>query len=180
MMNKHKIPLGPTFKGYISSIGFLVFAFGIVMLISQFTHSFSFLFSSIGVILTIVGFIMFLNIKGVIIDKERNLIKPYFNLIFTKIGAWESLNNYDKLVLTYKNESNTMNSRFNSTKYSTKTFEITLASKNNIDIKFKEFEDYNEAKSFLIDYNQILSFDYLDTYEIIKEKIVERKQYTRR
>lgn len=96
------------------------------------------------------------------------------------MGTWESLEQYDKILLKYTSESQTMNSRGNSTNYVTKSFDIVLTSNNKKDLIIKEFVNYDKAKSFLVEYSQRLDKESIDTYEIIKERIQERKQQVRR
>ncbi|MEI8201868.1 MAG: hypothetical protein WCH34_02580 [Bacteroidota bacterium] len=175
-----KISNGMTFKGYVSAIGSVIFVVGLIIIISQMNSNVSIGLCALGGVVMIIGGVLFISIRGVLIDSDKNLIKPYFDIIIAKQGGWESLGDYDKLILKYRNESQTMNSRGNSTNYVTKGFDIVLTSNNKKDLIVKEFVDYDKAKSFLIEYSQRLGKESVDMYEIMKKRIEERKQQVRR
>jgi hypothetical protein len=179
-MIREKISLGLTFKGYISAIGSVVFIAGLIITIFNLTHSISFIICSIGILMIITGIILFFSIRGVLIDWDKKLIKPYLDFIIVKIGTWKSLGQYDKIVLKYTNESQTMNSRGNSTNFITKSFDIVLTSNDNKDVIIKEFVNYDKAKLFLVEYSQRIDKENVDLFEIIKERIQVRKQYVKR
>jgi hypothetical protein len=161
-------------------MGLIIFIVGLIITISQMTPNISIFGFALGIMIIIIGIIFFISKRGVLIDFDKKLIKPYLDFIMVKLGKWESLVDYDKIVLKYTNESQTMNSRGNSTNYITKSFDIILTSKNKKDIIIKEFVNYNKAKSFLVDISQRLEKDNVDMYEILKERIQERKQHVRR
>ena len=175
-----KISRGLTFKGYTSAIGSAIFIVGLIIAFSEMPPSISFIGCVFGIAMTIIGVILFVSVRGVLIDYDKKRIKPYFDFIFIKIGTWESLAYYDKIVLKYSHKSQTMNSRGSSTNYVTKSFDIALISNNKKDLIIKEFVNYDKAKLFLIEYSQRLNKESVDMYEIIKERIQERKQQVRR
>ncbi|MEI6124722.1 MAG: hypothetical protein WCQ95_13975 [Bacteroidota bacterium] len=179
-MTIEKISRGLTFKGYISAIGSVIFIIGLIITIFEMTPSISFIVCALGIFMIITGIILFFSIRGVLINSDKKFIKPYFDFIIIKIGTWESLEQYDKIVLKYSNESQTMNSRGNSTNYVTKSFDIVLTSKNKKDLIIKEFVNYDKAKLFLVEYSQRLHKENVDMYEIMKTRIQERKQQVRR
>jgi len=181
-MATEKISQGLTFKGASSIIGSIIFVFGLINTISgiTMTGNFSFFILAIGIVIIISGITLFISIRGILIDFDKKLIKPYLDIFIVKMGTWESLEQYDKILLKYTSESQTMNSRGNSTNYVTKSFDIVLTSNNKKDLIIKEFVNYDKAKSFLVEYSQRLDKESIDTYEIIKERIQERKQQVRR
>ncbi len=179
-MTIEKISRGLTFKGYISAIGSVIFIIGLIITISQIASSISFIVCALGILMILNGIILFFSIRGVLIDNDKKLIKPYLDFIIAKIGKWESLSQYDKIVLKYTNESQTMNSRGNSTNYVTKSFDIVLTSTTKKELIIKEFVNYDKAKTFLVTYSLRLNKEHVDMYEIIKERIQEHKQQVRR
>jgi len=179
-MTIKKISRGLTFQGYISAVGSVIFVAGLIITISLISHSFSFAVCVLGTLMIITGIVLFLSIRGVLIDIDNRIIKPYIDIVIAKPGSWESLDKYDNIELKYKNESQTMNSRGNSTNYVTKSFDIVLTSNTEKDLIIKEFANYDAARSFLIVLSKELDMESIDTYEIIKSRIQERKQQVRR
>ena len=84
-----KISKGISFKGFSSNIGGLILIAGIVWLLAG-NHKL------LAIITIIVGFIVFLAIKGVLIDYDKEKIKAYTDLLLFKFGKWETLNDYNK------------------------------------------------------------------------------------
>ena len=176
-MSVEKLSRGLTFKGYSSIFGSVILVIGIILIL---TNRFSFGMITFGLVFVIVGLVLFMSIRGVLIDFDKMIVKPYFDIIIFKIGEWESVEQYDKIVLRYTNESQTLNSRGNSTNYITKSFDIFLTSNNKNELQIKEFINYMDAKTFLIEYSKRLKLTSLDLYEQMKQEIEERKQYVRR
>jgi len=179
-MTIEKISRGMTFKGATAVIGSVFFVLGLLIIIPQINSEISIVFFTLGIIVTSLGLVLFFSIQGVLIDKEKRLIKPYFDLIIIKLGSWESIERYDKIILKYINTSQTMNSRANSTKYRTKSYDIVLSSNKNEELILKEFVDYSKAQSFLVDYSQRLDKESIDEYKILTERIKERRQKVKR
>src|ERR1700710_624860 len=100
-----KISLGPTFRGIAPTFGFIIFIIGFIVTGYGFIGGFSFVLFSIGIIIIFCGVILFLAIRGVLIDHTKKLIKSYFDILLFKVGSWESLETYDKIILKYINES---------------------------------------------------------------------------
>ena len=169
-----------TFKGATAIIGLVFFVSGLLMTIPQINSEISIVFFTFGVIVTILGLVLFFSIRGVLIDKEKRLIKPYFDLIILKPGSWESMEQYNKIILKYIHTSQTMNSRANSTNYRTKSFDIVLSADKNKEIILKEFVDYTKARSFLVDYSHHLEKESIDEYKILTERIKMGRQGERR
>lgn len=175
-----KISQGPTFKGFISTLGLILLVIGICVTIFGAFINFSIVTLTIGLVLLYLGLILFLSIRGVQIDTTTKDVKPYFDFLFAKIGSWESLNDYEELILRYAKESQTMNSRYSSTTFNTRTFEIFLASSYKPELLLKEFQDYEEAKAFLIEYSEKLGKTKIDRYETMKEQLQQRRKSIRR
>ncbi|MDD2622191.1 MAG: hypothetical protein WC142_03965 [Bacteroidales bacterium] len=168
-----KISKGISFKGFSSNIGGLILIAGIVWLLAG-NHKL------LAIITIIVGFIVFLAIKGVLIDYDKEKIKAYTDLLLLKFGKWETLNDYNKIVLKFLNESQTMNMASISRTYTTKSFDIYLENENGKKILLKEFIHYENAKEFLDKYADKLNMEKSDNYKAAFEKIEQARQQRER
>ncbi|MDQ3112311.1 MAG: hypothetical protein M3R17_20695, partial [Bacteroidota bacterium] len=140
---------------------------------------FSFVVLAIGIVLMTVGLMLFLSIRGVLIDVEQNRIKPYV-IFFARIGSWQPLTYYNKIVLSYVNESRTMNARAGTVTMSTKGFDIFLKADDKSKLRIKELTDYSEAKAFLTKYAKKLNIMEVNSYEQMKEQLQKRRLQERR
>ena len=85
-----KISKGISFKGFSSYVGGGICIAGIVWLIAGSNDL-------LAIFAIIFGFIVFLAIKGVMIDYDKDKIKAYSDLLLLKLGKWEALKNYNKI-----------------------------------------------------------------------------------
>jgi len=168
-----KISKGISFKGFTSYVGGGICIAGIVWLIAG-NHDF------MAIITIILGFIVFLAIKGVMIDYDKDKIKAYSDLLILKFGKWETLNDYNKIVLKYLNESQTMNMASINPTDTTKSFDIYLENTNGKKILLKEFIYYENAKDFLDKYADKLNAEKIDDYKVTFEKIKQLQQQRER
>ena len=175
-----KISQGPTFKGTISTLGSVLFVIGFIVTISGIFSSNPFLIIPIGMVMILVGIVLFLAICGVLIDYEKRVIKPYFDILFAKIGVWESLDRYEKLVLKYTSETTTLSNMFNSTDILTKSFEIVLTSTFNEELYIKEFIEYKDAKVFLAEHSLRMNKLNQDNYDLFRQQMQERRKLIRK
>lgn len=174
------ISQGPTFKGAISTAGSILFVSGFIVTIAGIFSETPLEIIPIGIVLLFVGLLMFLSICGVLINYDKNKIKPYFDILIIKIGDWESLDQYDKILLKFTSETTILTGRFNSTDISTKSFDIVLTSTFKEELYIKEFFEYKDAKAFLIEYSKKWNKSSQDTYEIISQQIQERRKHVRK
>ncbi len=175
-----KISRGPTFKGFGSTIGMVVSLIGLIILINGIIAS---AITTIGISMAFIfpGMIGFLSVRGVLIDAEKKRIKPYFDVFIAKIGSWESLDDYDKIVLKYLSQAQTLNSRVSTTTFRTKSFDIYLVgATRETDLLLKEIMDYEEAKMFLVNYSVKLNKPGVNQYEQMKEQLAQRRKEVRR
>jgi hypothetical protein len=166
---KETISNGITFKGFSSITGFVLFIAGVLLFFGGEQYFLSIFFLIVGIVLAI-------SIRGVIIDLGQGRIKPYLNLLVYKAGSWKPLGNYDKIVLSIFNESQTMNMVSISNTFTVKTFDVYLRGRNTKDLLLKEFPEYPPAKSFLETYSAKLGKEKTDNYEIMLEAIEEKRQ----
>lgn len=175
-----KISRGPTFKGFFSTIGMVFSLVGLILIINAIVFS-SFIGLACGIIFVFPGMIVFLSVRGVLIDAEKKRVKPYFDIFIAKIGSWESLDDYDKIILKYLSQAQTMNSRASTTTYRTKSFDIYLVgATREKDLLLKEIFDYEEAKVFLLSYSEKLNKPGVNQYEQMKEQLAHRRKELRR
>lgn len=158
---------GTTFKGTISFIGLGMIVVGIFLFVSGIRNDDIFPKEIAGILSLIIGSFSFLSIRGVMINLEQKQIKPYFNFCFFKIGKWQPLDRFNLIKLKYIFESQTMNSRGNSTNYQTRSFDIILISSSLKNITLKEFPEYHKAVEFLNEYGILLGLPIEDKYKDI-------------
>ncbi len=175
-----KISQGLTFKGIISAIGSIIFVGGLILTISLIKYNSSFLGIASGITAIIPGLVIFVSLRGVLIDHDKKMIKTYLDQFIVKTGRWTSLDKYDSIKLKYKNESQRMNSRGSSQVYHSRYFDIFLASGVNNELYLKGFINYEDAKAFLLEYSKKLNKPSTDIYEQIKQQIEERKLSVRK
>lgn len=159
----HKI----TFQGFISTFGLILTIAGIIAL---FTVNYLIL----PIIATLIGFLLFLSIRGVMIDNKSKRIKAFLDILIFRIGNWRNLSEFDTIVLKLFTESQTMNMESISNTYTTTIFEVLLQGKNASDIILKEFTDYGKAKTLLENYSIKLQLESKDLFASILEKRDER------
>ena len=172
-----KISRGTTFKGYVSTIGSVVFVIGLVLLFVHYTSIIKLIIASIFIV---SGAISCMAIRGIIIDVENKSIKPYFDILVAKIGKWEAIDQYDTIVLKYINESQAMHSRGNSSNIQTKSFDIYLSSSNTKELLIAEFINYQEAQTCLHTYATKLHKTPIDRYQLMLQELEEHIPYVRR
>jgi hypothetical protein len=152
---KEKISHGITFQGIPSTCGLILIVIGVITL---FTGKLLF----IAIPALCIGIILFLSIRGVIIDYGSMLVKAYLDLLFWKTGKWKPLAKYDRIVLKPFNESQTMNMASISDTFTTRMFDICLRGNNSGDFLLKEFTNYQDARSFLETYALKLKIESAD------------------
>ncbi len=179
-MNVTKYSLKATFKGMISNVGMVLLVIGVFNFVSNIRSGFSIASFILEVFILYFGIIFFLSIRGTLIDEKKRQIKEYFDLLIFKIGKWETIDQFDKVILKYINESQTMNYQSISRNIHTKTYDIILKSNDKKKILVKECYNYNDALELGVKLSKKLNLPFIDTYEILLQQIEERKQYVRR
>ena len=155
----HKV----TFQGLISTCGLILTLIGIITL-------FIANYFILSLIATLIGMLLFLSIRGVIIDNKSMRIKAFLDILIFKIGTWRNLSEFDTIELKLFNESQTMNMVSISNTYTTSIFEVCVRGKNSCDLILKEFTDYSIAKTFLQKYSAKLKLNSIDSFALILEE----------
>jgi hypothetical protein len=175
-----KIKHGVTFKGKPSTLGIILSIIGIIIMVYPYYNGeFSLFLFYFGLILLFVGILLFLSIRGVLIDKENNSIKSYL-FLGVKIGKWESLDDYYEVKLIYINMTQSLGLRGAATNIHTESFDIVLVSEIKKNFFLKDFINYEKAMLFMKTYAELLNKPCIDGFEEMKQSILERKQYVRR
>ncbi|MEI6577145.1 MAG: hypothetical protein WCO63_13290 [Bacteroidota bacterium] len=179
-MKVEKISHGATFEGSLSTAGLILGIAGIILIISYFNTYNSFIFTPIGILFLLVGLIVFISIKGVLIDIENRKIKKYFDVFLVKFGKWQPLDHFTTVTLNYSSISQAMHSRGNSSDILNRLYTITLTNDKHQELKIKEFVAYEDAVVFLDEFAKKNNMETKNTFEILKEQIQERKQSLRK
>ncbi|MFH0894673.1 MAG: hypothetical protein V2A54_09575 [Bacteroidota bacterium] len=172
-----KISRGPTFSGKHSYAGLALILLSIYLFFGPLTSVIA------GAVLIIPGLLLFLSIRGTLIDFKHELIKPYQDFLFFKFGDWSELSAYDKIILKPESSVDIRNPKdqpsvYFSDKNLTFSFEIILKGERVEKIILKDLSDYRKGKKFLNEYALKLKKEPVDYYEMAKE-IIEKKRRER-
>jgi len=160
-----QISRGATFEHIIS--GFILMALSVFLIYSGFYPAIIFLY---------FGFCLFISVQGTIIDIKNNQIKVYLNFFVFKIGKWQSLVNFQQLILTYFSQSQTMNYKSISSNVNTRTFDIYLEDNQLNKIYLKEISEYKKARMFIEEMSKFLAVEFTDKYEAMRNSISKRNR----
>ena len=97
------IKQGPTFAGWTPYPGLILFAFGTILIVQAINNDPSALLYSVP--LAFFGLLIFLNIKGTLIDPERKRCRMYQDFLLFRIGLWLDLGRFDRVVVSRYRES---------------------------------------------------------------------------
>jgi len=118
---------------------------------------------------------IFLSIRGTLIDLENRQIKSYIHCLFFKLGKWKSIDEINSIILKYVNQSQTLGSRGTQTILRTELFVVSFDYSSGKKIAIKEFLDYDKAKEFLSTYSELLQIEKIDRYEYMLNEIAKIK-----
>lgn len=160
---KEKISHKITFQGFISTCGLILTIIGIItlLLVNYFILS---------IIVSLIGLVLFLSIRGVMIDYKSMRVKVFLDILIFKIGNWHNLSEFNTMELKLFTESQTMNMVSISNTYTTTIYEVCLQGENSCDLILKEFTDYTIAKTFLQKYSAKLKLNSIDSLALILEE----------
>ena len=183
-MSKDRINIshGPQFHGFVSTLGMFGAIGCVIATIYYLLH-----LDLISEILSYLGFMVslgiFLDIRGVIIDFRERRIMEYRNFLGVKNGNWESLKNFDKIVLTYESVA-TVNaiSRFTQSRRAKSNYSFCLVLKNTSsasEIKNFEIGEYGSHRTGrvnLLKLSKRLDYPYEDEYFVLSKKAQKRRK----
>jgi len=139
------INFGLTFSGVLSTFGMLSMIMGIIITIIADWIA--------GIVIIVPSLILFISIKGVIVDYENMKIKSYLNILIAKFGIWQNINSFSNIQLRKINESMGMYSRGTNTRVNTKSYDIYLYNKNNnSELLLRSYRKFDEATAMLKEY----------------------------
>ena len=124
----------------------------------------------VGIITLPVSIFVFLSIRGSIIDFKQKRFKPYWNIVFIKIGKWETLDKFSRVELLLNSQSQTMNYRSVSNTIQVRSYYISLTNDKKERLELKEFTDYKKAKKMLNDLGKKLNYQTVDRLELLQRK----------
>ncbi|HEY0029119.1 MAG TPA: hypothetical protein VGC65_00060 [Bacteroidia bacterium] len=167
MNNKEllKIDYSPSFKGLLSFSGLFVFVFGGILL---FGISEDIIFLFYGLTFLAIGLILFLAIKGVVINCKEKSIRTYREYILFKIGKWQSIKEYNQVKTFYEQEVMYGGKhRWNATKLS--SYEVNLVNAKGEKYCLKEFANLKDARKLMKDVSEKLSVTYVEEIEHVQK-----------
>lgn len=158
-MKYYKIKHGVTFEFML--IGLTILLLSIVLYNIGFLIAFLITFT--------IGLIVFLSIKGIIINE--NSLKIYFSFLGLKIGNWVPIDQYNKIYLSNAKGNTSMNSRGRSSSILTNSFIITLKGKNMENIELYEDVHYKDCRLKLLEIETFLKIKSVDQIDILKMRL---------
>ena len=161
-MNKSlNITDGATFKLFY--VGLICSVISILLILSND-------YRIVGIITLPISIFTFLSIRGSLIDFQNKKIKRYWNIVFIKIGSWESLEKFTRVELLLNSQSQQMNYRSVSNTIRVRSFYISLTNRNKERIELKEFTDYDKALELLNSLGKKLGIEVVNRKELIEKK----------
>ena len=175
---------GPTFTGFLSSLGMFVAVGFIFISIFMFDlSSFSGAVVSLVCIFHVIfGINLFLAMRGVQIDKARNKIREYHSILGLKLGRWKYLSDYSRLILHFDRFTVTTSTPYTWARRSNKqTFDVTLVSEDDKHgIHLYECFTYDSGRARVDEISALLDMDVTDQCMIDLRKSKERRTRRRR
>jgi len=159
-----------TFEGIVSSIGFVILVVSIFFMGVLNEHILPLIFFACT---TSFGLMIFLSIKGTLIDLENKRVKPYIHCLFFKLGTWKSTSEIERIVLEYINQAQTLASRGTQTTFRTELFVVSFRYSSGKKTAIKEFLNYEKAREFLDTYSELLQIEKRDRYEYMLSEIAK-------
>jgi len=158
-----KIEEGYTFNLFFYSLGLL--AFGLIL---------AFLNIYIGLLVMVIGILLFFDKTGTFIDSSNNRIGRYSSLFGWTTCKWTSIKSYHSAELGFEFINQKMNSRGTSTTVRTKTYALTLQGDKQKKL-FHEYSNYEIAKKVLKALNDKFNFQTLDKYHDAQRAAFNRR-----
>jgi hypothetical protein len=139
-MTKENISSGATFEGAISFIGLLIFVMGVFLLFVPQGLI-------LGIFVLLAGLLLFLQLKGVMIDFESRRVMPYSNLLVYKVGSWTPLDKFSHIGINPISQNVQLNSRSRSRSVHIKHYDVYL------------IDDESEQSMFLYSFDKLPQAD---------------------
>jgi hypothetical protein len=151
-----KISSGATFEGAVSFLGLIIFVIG-------FFSSIAGIISEPGIVapallVAFFGLVLFLQIKGVIIDHTNRKVRPYRSYLLFKTGEWEPLDKYSHVTINPSSMTVSLNSRSRSRQVHVKHYDVHLFNLETEESLFLySFDKLPEADKFMRKYSAKLN-----------------------
>lgn len=174
-INSKKITIsqGITFQGFYSWVGLALLALS--------GYLFSVTYWVWIAPMALVGLVLFLQIKQVEIDLEKQRLRFTTNYLFFKSGGWQSLKNYQRIELSLDHETlGSMNVAI-PRQTTVKTFDISLVDRSKNSLLLKDFGNYQDAAKMLHQLSGKLQMESTDRYRLARESAQKKRHsYERR
>lgn len=177
------ISRGPQFKGFVSLIGLIIFAFSLVTGIVSLVHSY-YLSGTIFLIISAVFFFLFLDIRGIEFNYVNKLVRTYKQFLWIRYGDWIPLEKYNAIHLVkdnfYVRTAGVLPMAAPGLEIKThsrvSSFDVTLvATLGENNILMSEFDKHADAVSFMKKYSEKLSLPSRDIYRELQASAVSRR-----
>ena len=168
------ITFGPTFEGDFSFLGLCTFVIGLIIVF--FPN-----YMIVGILLIVMGMILFLSLKGVQIDHRTKKVRLFESYLVFRTGSWKPINQFSSIILHYNNQSQTLSHKSIQNSVRTKSFSVSLMDDQKNKFELKELYSYGTAKKFLDEYSQSLNLpmhDIIDKAQLINK--LRKKPFRRK
>jgi len=131
----------------------------------------------LGILLIIVGLFLGMSLKGHFLDVSNNRIKSYIVIFFIRIGRWESIEGYEKIVYTSskgKNDPKITNWRTHGGS-SIRSYYLTLNGENK-ELLINEFVDYKKGRELARKISEYLDLTLVDEISIARKLSLKRRE----
>lgn len=126
------------------------------------------------------GFLALISIENILIDVENKTLKRYYILYPFKIGKWQSIEGYDRMVLVLSHDVDIVDTDGmcgNETRtIRTRSFDIYLRNRMEEKIPIKEFPQYKYARTFLSKYGSLMNVEMIDLFEESLQRSAARRR----
>lgn len=174
------ISRGAQFKGFVSTIGLVIFPFALI------TTVFTFIFASavvgtVALLVSAAAFFLFLDVRGVQFDYEKKLVRRYKQYIRWRWGEWMPLEEFGavhvvKDTFHIRSSSDGRGGRIATSTIS--TFDVVLISayEGGPGVLLSEFEKQSEAVEFMNKYATKLALPARNIYAELQHSAVARRK----
>lgn len=129
-----------------------------------------------GIPIAFAGVLLFLHIKGVVIDLEGRTVQSYMDFLVLKVGPPIPLAEFDRIELVRYNRSQHVVSRAHETNLTARTYDVNLVSKELQAVtELGAFESRKEAQTFAEKMEQALVIPLINKLPPIPDPSTRRR-----
>lgn len=150
------IKQGMTFNGWSPYVGVVLLFMAIILLVGALLEDMMLLIPALS--LGFFGVVIFMNLRGTVIDAHGKRCRLYRDLVLFKIGHWIPLTHFDRVTVTrYRERYSHSIGEYMGRTSNVKTFFVALRGER-IDIHLKEVDSRSEAVELGRKVASLLSF----------------------